>query len=218
MCLERGANNLHMVQLMPLPPHVSCSSKIQNDLPFWCQLTQVVLEKRPLNGYSSSSLVRYRLTVLLLAPCEVLLQIGSVDVAGLPTPGSRPSRTTWRHCGLEVTLCWSPIVHSSGVRHWYFILMITAGWLGFCDCCWKRDDPQPVNWHWWSSCQTQSTFQTHVMSPCLVFFTQVQGSTWSTMTCFQRLEKSFGFRSLVFNWIDHQSWLVKAACHPSALC
>jgi len=44
-CLERGANDLHMVQLMPLPPHHLLPSKIQNGLPFWCQLTQVVLEK-----------------------------------------------------------------------------------------------------------------------------------------------------------------------------
>jgi len=36
-------------------PIISCSSKIQNGLPFWCQLTQVVLEKRPLNGCSNSS-------------------------------------------------------------------------------------------------------------------------------------------------------------------
>jgi len=28
---------------------ISCSSKIQNGLPFWCQFTQIVLEKRPLN-------------------------------------------------------------------------------------------------------------------------------------------------------------------------
>jgi len=34
---------------------ISCSSKIQNGLPFCCQLTQVVLEKGPLNGCSSSS-------------------------------------------------------------------------------------------------------------------------------------------------------------------
>jgi len=34
---------------MPLPPIISCFSKIQNGLPFWCRLTQVVLEKRPLN-------------------------------------------------------------------------------------------------------------------------------------------------------------------------
>ena len=36
-------------------PIVSCSSKINNGLPFWHQLTQVVLEKRLLNGFSSSS-------------------------------------------------------------------------------------------------------------------------------------------------------------------
>ena len=36
-------------------PIISCCSKIQNGLPFWCQLTQVVLEKRLLNGCSSSS-------------------------------------------------------------------------------------------------------------------------------------------------------------------
>ena len=36
-------------------PIISCSSEVQNGLPFWCQLTQVVLEKRPLNGCSSSN-------------------------------------------------------------------------------------------------------------------------------------------------------------------
>ena len=41
-----------MVQLMPLPTIISCSSKIQNGLPFWCGITQVVLEKRPLSGCS----------------------------------------------------------------------------------------------------------------------------------------------------------------------
>ena len=30
----------------------SCFIKIQNGLPFWCRLTRVVLEKRPLNRYS----------------------------------------------------------------------------------------------------------------------------------------------------------------------
>jgi len=33
-------------------PIVSCCSKIQNGLHFWCRPTQVVLEKRPLNGCS----------------------------------------------------------------------------------------------------------------------------------------------------------------------
>jgi len=38
ICLEQGANGLHMVQLMPLPSQLSCSSKM-------AYLTQVVLEK-----------------------------------------------------------------------------------------------------------------------------------------------------------------------------
>ena len=39
-------------------PIVSCSGKIQNGPPFWCRLTQVVLEKRPLNGCTSRSTAR----------------------------------------------------------------------------------------------------------------------------------------------------------------
>ena len=50
--LERAANDLHMVQLMPLPPIVFCFIKIQNGLPFRLRLTQVVLVKRPFNGRS----------------------------------------------------------------------------------------------------------------------------------------------------------------------
>jgi len=34
ICLERGANNLHMVQLMPLPPIISGFIKIQNGFAF----------------------------------------------------------------------------------------------------------------------------------------------------------------------------------------
>ena len=50
ICQERNANDLHMVQLMPLPLHHVCFSKIQNiGLSFWCRPTHVVLEKRPLN-------------------------------------------------------------------------------------------------------------------------------------------------------------------------
>jgi len=49
ICLVRGAD-LHTAQLMPLPLTVSCFSKIQIGLPFWCRLTQVVQDKGPLNG------------------------------------------------------------------------------------------------------------------------------------------------------------------------
>ena len=46
ICLEQGANDLHIVQLMPLLTHIiSCFIKIQNGLPFWCRLTYIVLEK-----------------------------------------------------------------------------------------------------------------------------------------------------------------------------
>ena len=49
ICLEQGANDLHMVQLTSLPPHHLGFTKIQNSLSFWYQPTQIVLEKRPLN-------------------------------------------------------------------------------------------------------------------------------------------------------------------------
>jgi len=48
ICLEWGVN-LQMAQLMPMPLAVSCFSKIQIVLPFCCWLTQVVLDKEPLN-------------------------------------------------------------------------------------------------------------------------------------------------------------------------
>jgi len=38
---------------------ISCSGKIQNGLPSWCRLSQVVLEKRPLNRRSGSSTAFY---------------------------------------------------------------------------------------------------------------------------------------------------------------
>ena len=53
ICLKRGADFLHMVQLMPLHPKTTsslASFKSRLVLPFWYQLTQVVLEKRPLLG------------------------------------------------------------------------------------------------------------------------------------------------------------------------
>ena len=58
ICLERDADCLHMVQLMPLPsqtPSSLASFKSILVLPFWYLLAQVVLEKRPSNGCSSSS-------------------------------------------------------------------------------------------------------------------------------------------------------------------
>jgi len=55
ICLEQSANDLHMVQHYSwchCHQIISCFSKIQNGLPFWCRLTQVILKKRPLNRCS----------------------------------------------------------------------------------------------------------------------------------------------------------------------
>jgi len=57
ICLEQGAHCLHMVQLMPLHPKTSSSPvefKSRLVLPFWYWLSQVILEKRPLNGQLGS--------------------------------------------------------------------------------------------------------------------------------------------------------------------
>ena len=61
ICLERGAD-LHMAQLMPLS---LAPVKSRLVVPFWYRLTQVVLEKRPLNGCSSVVVV-----TVYTFPCE----------------------------------------------------------------------------------------------------------------------------------------------------
>ena len=57
ICLAQGADCLHMVQLMPLPCENPIKFKSRLVLPFWYRLTQVVVEKRLLNGCSSSSVL-----------------------------------------------------------------------------------------------------------------------------------------------------------------
>ena len=56
ICLKRGADCLRKVQLMPLPfqnpPTSLALFQVKLVLRFWYQLTQVVLEKRLLNGCS----------------------------------------------------------------------------------------------------------------------------------------------------------------------
>jgi len=64
ICLEQVASDLHMgdVQLIPLHPIISCSSKIHNALLFLVlAYPGCVLEKRPLNRCSSNSSTDYLL-------------------------------------------------------------------------------------------------------------------------------------------------------------
>jgi len=61
ICLERGADCLHMVQLIPLHPKTPSSLALFRSrlvLPFWYQLTQVVLQKRLLNRCSNRVVFR----------------------------------------------------------------------------------------------------------------------------------------------------------------
>ena len=72
ICLQRGADCLHMVQRMPLlskTPSSLASLKSRLDLPLWYGLTQVVLATRPLNGSSSSSSSK-RFLVLVVLLCR----------------------------------------------------------------------------------------------------------------------------------------------------
>ena len=72
ICLERGADCLHMVQLIPLHPKTPsslASFKSRLVLPCYYRLIQVALEKRPLNGCSSSCCC---MCMLLTHSCFVL--------------------------------------------------------------------------------------------------------------------------------------------------
>ena len=62
ICLQRGANNLHMVQLMPLPPHHLLLHQNPEWLSFWYRPTQVVLEKKAVK--------RSCICVLLMQPVK----------------------------------------------------------------------------------------------------------------------------------------------------
>ena len=96
ICLERSANDLHMVWLMPLQPHHLCFSKIQSGLSFWYQHTQVVLEKRPLND-----------CLCVLVGLGLRLMLGywvsaGVSRASRPVPRSIPT-----HIICFVSVCFS---------------------------------------------------------------------------------------------------------------
>jgi len=91
-----------MVQLMPLHPTLA-SFKSKLALPFWYQLIQVVLEKRPQNrcSYSSSRAIGY-----LIYP-ELIFHL--TRVSNLKAISYRPSQ-----CGLMLKVAASDNVTASG--------------------------------------------------------------------------------------------------------
>jgi len=95
ICLERGAIWFaYMFSWCHCHPIVSCSSYIQNGLPFWCRIAQVVLEKRPLNG------------CILVVVVVVVVVVAAAAAAALcdVTTVNHPSPSTSH----VVTLVWPP--------------------------------------------------------------------------------------------------------------
>jgi len=81
ICLEWGAGCLHVVQLMALHPKTpsslaSFTSRLV--LPFWYRLTQVVLEKRLLNGSSVVVIVVVQPNKMFRPHCK---HLHSIDAA-----------------------------------------------------------------------------------------------------------------------------------------
>ena len=86
ICLERGADCLHMVQLMPLHPKTPqylASFRSRLALPFSYRLIQVVLEKRPLNGCSSGSSQFSKYVTFCLCSVHLLASLINVVVLGI---------------------------------------------------------------------------------------------------------------------------------------
>ena len=66
-------------------PIISCFSKILNGLPFWCRLTQVVLEKRPLNVCMCMYVSHINHVLFYCSICMTLVSYGT-DVARFVPP------------------------------------------------------------------------------------------------------------------------------------
>jgi len=52
ICVERGADDLHVVQMMPLPPVISCFIELQIGLTFLVLTYPVLLEKESVERLS----------------------------------------------------------------------------------------------------------------------------------------------------------------------
>ena len=99
---------------------ISCSSKIQNGLPFWCWLTQVVPEKRPLNGCTIVVVI----CVILLSDywcMSAFVVLGSMSLMctnnNLVSQTVNQSQTRGSRFLCSRTLCLSQATHSTQSHH-----------------------------------------------------------------------------------------------------
>jgi len=163
MCLECGANDLHIVQLMPLPPIISCFIEIQ------IGLTLIVPTYPSCPGKESIKRVSVCFSLLLLespqsrphwfpSPCPASPCVqcehahlyhsasapGWLTMPTLTTPtvtgqSASPSPTTlWFYNSIDVCVCVIANISSAEVNVWrcYWAACIAAGtWVLFSWCC-----------------------------------------------------------------------------------
>jgi len=107
-------------------PISSCSSKIQNGLPFWSRLTRVVLEKSPLTGCSrlAAVVVVLRIQLLLL----LLLQFYS-HYTGQPALVSN-HRLNIDHVHIAQAFCRNVFLLGCCSRSsWIFLATVSNSWV-----------------------------------------------------------------------------------------
>jgi len=98
ICLEPGANDLHMVQLMPLPPRRLLLCKSPKWFNFLVPAYPGCPGKRPLNGCSSSNRVR------LIEASILMIRLDANSLGSVPPPLSPLSHHFYTRC----TSCHNP--------------------------------------------------------------------------------------------------------------
>jgi len=94
ICPGRGAD-LHMTQLMPLPPTISCSSKSRLVLPFWYQLTRVFPDK--IQRAAKTVLLVAVLVICLFGNLFLIINIVLCGVCGRGIGNTVTSCQKWVH-------------------------------------------------------------------------------------------------------------------------
>jgi len=154
---------------LPLPLTVSCSSKSRLVLPIWYRLTQVVLEKRPLNG--CSSYLCYLLCVICLewgahlhtahlmplplsVSCFSNIQIGVAFLVPAH-PGSPGQRVVKRVClCVCVTCAFSALTLLVGRQEGHLACKKLSGGVLAWSSVWS--DVQACIWPSWCHCHSLS--------------------------------------------------------------
>ena len=149
ICLKWGSDDLCMVQLMPLPPMVSCFSKIQIGLTFLVPAYPGCPGKRPLNGCLSfwderalavsPALIFYSLVSKehlwrLLAQAVCMLDVISATQPTIISTEGKSRLLTWTRENHPLALSFHcPPLNCWGKGHWflYATALLPVPWLWY---------------------------------------------------------------------------------------